>query len=317
MPAYIENQGWASANEGRNYPLAEDASRFDATNSIQLPNSFIVELKWPTHVGLNVQPDQFYVGQITIAPTGFSLSLFYNDNSDNPPTVATVSFAAATHHEFNVYTLAGVNQFADCVGQICIGTLDEILLLPPGTYQFDFSGGQLDADAIVPMIRSITSITCVNGQQRSQAVYGAIELVAGANMRITPILAVGQNPQIRFDAIQGEGLTDSCACSNDTLAPPIRTINGIPPDVSGNFSLLPGPCITLTGVGNGLELADSCSQPCCGCTELQALIDEITQFANQANTLQVYVSQLGSQVQQTQTVILSSNVTSSTCSGTG
>jgi hypothetical protein len=313
VPAGVWNISWLDQNSQRAYPLSEDSSRFDQTGSIQLPNSFIVELKWPTHVGLNVQPDQFFLRQVTVAPTGFSLSLAYNDGSSNPPIVATTSFAASTHKEFNIYTLAGVNNFADCVGQICIGTLDEILLLPPGDYQFNFSGGQLDADAIVPMTRSVTSITCVNGQQRSAPLYGAIELVAGQNMRITPTIAVGQNPQIRFDAINGEGLTDNCACGTDVLGPPIRTVNGIPPTLLGDFSVLDGPCIQITSLTNGLQVSDTCSQPCCGCAELQALIDQITQFATQANTLQVYVAQLASQVQQTQTVILSSNINNSAC----
>ena len=102
----------------------------------------------------------------------------------------------------------------------------------------------------------------VNGTETSEPLTGHIVLTAGSNMRLTPILVEGQDPQIRFDAISGEGLIELCVCSDEVeIGPPIRVINSVAPLPNGDFTLLGNDCLEITPLEHGLQLIDKCSAP--------------------------------------------------------
>ncbi len=156
----------------------------------------------------------------------------------------------------------------------------------------------------------MSSITLVNGHDTSPPITGDILFTAGANVR----LVLGGNNTIRFDAIDGAGLTESCDCSGETpLPPPLRTINGIPGDAHGNFTFRGNDCLTISGIDNGLALADVCSAPCCGCPELDALTRELAFFGNEAAALRGFVNRLSGSFGQFDTVVLTSKLNDLPC----
>jgi len=313
MPLGNWNLQWLNHNSQRSYPLTEWATKVDSADTIKVPNSLIVALYFPVHAGQNVEPQRFYLQSLAVYPTGFNIGIGYEDNSRNPPLVASVNVAKSTHTENRSYALAGSGDFDDSVGKIVIGSLDEAGDLPPGQYDFDYAGGALESDAIRPMIRGITSITVVRGLERSDRLYGDIELVAGSNMRITPSQVGSAAPQITFSAIEGEGLNEDCVCEEEQTGPCIRTINGIHPLPDGNFRFIGDDCLTIEPTDNGLQLVDVCSEPCCGCEELQALVSQIDRFADGVVTLQNFANTLGSEVTQFHQVVLGSRLGDQGC----
>lgn len=295
------------------YPFTNDSSLVDITGTITLPTTFILEMQLPIHSGLDVTPDGFYLQSLIIAPTGYTLTIGYNDGSSSPPLVATVGIAAATHVENTTYALPGANNFADTVGQIVIGVLTDVALLPPGQYNFSPTAANIETDCIRPMIRGITSITLVNGSDRTAPIYGDIELVAGSNMQITANTIQGANPQIVFSAISGAGLNSTCVCTDQAVGTPITSINGIQPDANGTFHIIGNNCMSVAGITNGLMLTDTCSAPCVGCTELQALYTQAQRFADGVATLQNFVNNLGAQVMTMGNVVLGSTLRDGGC----
>lgn len=170
-------------NSQRAFPLAPHAERTDLSGTITLPNSFLVGMEFTMHAGLDIDPSKVFLYSVLISPVGFSLSLAYDD--DGPTIVATTNFARSTHQEYDSYALVGKNDFDDCSGHVLIGNLTEIDELPAGEYFFSVDAGAIDPHAIMPGIRGISSITVVNGDDRSAKIYGDITLVAGTNFRIT------------------------------------------------------------------------------------------------------------------------------------
>ena len=81
--------------------------------------------------------------------------------------------------------MPGKDDFDDSVGKIVIGKLSTIDALPAGDYLFDFEDGAVEVDAIRPMIRDVRGIVAVNGGDRSERMYGDIELIAGQNILLT------------------------------------------------------------------------------------------------------------------------------------
>lgn len=308
MPIGLLNSQWLAQNETRSYPIVDWASKEDTTGTIVLPNSFLLYMHLPVHAGLDVQPEKFYLKSLLISPTGYTLTVGYDDGSSSPPSVAVTSIARSSHREFRSYALVGIDDFDDSVGFVVVGRLADVDALSAGFYSFAPAASALEVDVIRPNIRGLTSITVVNGADRSDRLYGDIELVARDNMRIAVSTVEGEPPRITFSAIRGEGLNDECACADEDTSTPVRFINGIPPGPDSNFKLVGDNCITISPIVNGLKLTDACSQPCCGCTELNAVLSQLDRFADGEATLRAYVNNLVAATAQLSSVILSSRV---------
>lgn len=317
MPIGNWNLQWLNHNSQRSYPLTERATKVDQTSTVRIPDSFIVALYFPVHVGLIVETDKFYIKTILISPMGYTLGLAYNseDLPENNPLVGSVTVAVATHSANQTYAVAGIGDFADTIGQITIGRLDEIGTLPPGLYSFDPEATELEPDAIRPMIRGVSGIRVVNGIETSDLLYGDIELAAGTNMRID-VSTSGARPKIIFNAIDGTNLNETCVCSDSEDGECIRCINGICSG-DGTFNLVGSECIQINSSGGSVQITDTCALPCCGCEELDALKSQIDLFNNGVTTLQNFVTRLGSEVTQMSLVVLGSRLGDSGCSTCG
>lgn len=313
MPQQTINLEFLNHNSQRSYPLADHATKRDRADSFSLPDSFILELYFPVHAGLDVAPERFFLRSVAVFASGYNVTVGYDNGTETPDIVAAVNIAKSAHVEKAAYALPGIGDYADSVGKIVIGRIDELDLAGAGQYVFDYEGGVLDPDAIRPIIRGVSSIVLQNGNDRSDRLYGDIELVAGANIRLTPIVVVGKDPQIRIDAISGEGLTEPCACEGTDTAPPIRTINGIPPTAGGNFTILGDSCLLIEPITNGLQLNDDCSSPCCGCEELEAITRDLERFGVAARTLENLQSRIDTQVEQMSIVVLGSRLGDNSC----
>lgn len=318
MPLGIWNIQWLNQNSQRSYPLTDWATKrpIGATDGdgLELPDDFIVALYFPVHAGLTVEPSKFFLRDLGIFPTGYNISIGYDDGSPTGLLVASVNVARSTHTENLSYAMAGMGDFDDCVGSIALGKLTSIDRVPPGQYRFTPAGGALEVDCIRPMIRGISSLTVVSGSERSARLYGDIELVAGDNMRIVASNVNSGNPSVTFSAISGEGLNEECICDDaEDTGPCIRFVNGISPLPDGNFRLLGDECLEVVATDHGLQLKDRCSQPCCGCAELDALIRQIDRFADGVLTFQNFVSRLSSEVTQMGQIVLGSRLGDQGC----
>lgn len=305
------NLQWLNHNSQRSYPLTEKATKTDTLTTIRLPDSFILALYFPVHAGLDVAPDRFFLKNLLITPTGYNVSVGYDDNG-TVYEVAAVNIAKSVHVPNRTYALAGFDSFADCVGQIVIGKLDEVEKLPPGLYTFAYADGALESDTIRPMIRGVSSLRVQNGAELSERLYGDITLIAGTNMRLGVNSGI-DGPEVVFNAISGENLNVDCICQVPDTGECIRCINGVCSD-DGTFTFASGPCIEITPTNNGIVITDTCAQPCCGCAELDALNGQIDRFSDGVNTLQNFVTRLSSEVTQMSLVVLGSRLGDSGCS---
>lgn len=314
MPIGNWNLQWLNHNSQRSYPLTERATKRDINDTITLPDSFIVALYLPIHAGLAFAPNNFFIRSVLISPTGFNITVGYTDGTTTVD-VAAANIVRSNYQANRSYALGGIDNFDDCVGHIVLGHLDEIDQIAPGLYVFDITGGALETDAIRPMIRGVSRLRILSNTEYSSPIYGDVTLVAGTNIRITAA-TVNSETHIRFDAISGLNLNEDCFCDVPDTGECIRCINGVCSD-DGNFVLAQDDCVTITPMPDGLKIADTCAQPCCGCTELDAIIDQLNRFGDGVTTLQNFVTRLGAEVTQMSLVVLGSRLGDSGCSNTG
>jgi hypothetical protein len=310
MPIGNWNLQWLNHNSQRSYPLTERATKKDLSvgGTIRIPDSFIVGLYFPVHAGLDVAIDQFYIKNLLLSPVGYTIGIGYNDSENGPILVGNVNIPVATHVPNTAYAVGGINDFADSVGHMIIGRLDEIAALPQGFYEFDIAGAELEPDTIRPMIRGVSGIRVVNVTETSETLYGDIEFVAGSNMQIEVDAA---NNKIIFNAISGANLNTTCDCLVNPPGECIRCINGN--CGSGELIISGGDCINVTRSDNRLLLTDTCASPCCGCPELDALKTQIDRFSDGVSTLENFVTRLGSEVTQMSLVVIGSRLGDSGC----
>jgi hypothetical protein len=310
MPIGNWNLQWLNHNSQRSYPLTDRATKIDDSGTIRLPDSFIVALYLPIHSGLAFAPNNFFIRTVLISPTGFNIVVGYTADGVTVD-VAAANIARAAFQPNRSYALGGIDNFDDCVGQIVIGTLDEIDKLPVGTYTFDQAGGELETDAIRPMLRAVSRLRVLNNNELSAPIYGDVTLVAGTNIRIN-VANVGGETEITFDAIANTNLTQECLCNVYDTGACIRCINGVCSS-DGNFTFAQDDCVQITPIANGLSFADTCAAPCCGCSELDAITQQINRFGDGVTTLQNFVTRLGSEVTQMSLVVLGSRLGDSGC----
>lgn len=305
MPLSTWNVDWLNLNAQRKYPLAADSPGTDLSGSFTIPDDFILEMALPVHAGIDVEPGRFFVLNIGAYASGYSIVIGYQPVSGPAIPVATALIARQTHTRNKGYALGGIDPFSDTVGKVTIGKLDSIDLQPPGFYTFDLDGATIEPDCVRPIIRGLSSITLVNGTRRSVPLNGDIELIAGCNIQLTPILITGQDPIIRIDAISGAGLTEECICIGDNpVAPPIETINGVKPTPTGDFILLGDDCLQVLPITNGVKLVDVCSKPCCGCVELETITRDLERLLSESKAVEEFLNRLQAEVTTMDTMVL-------------
>lgn len=307
MVVGIWNLEWLNSNSQRSYPLVETASKVDTTGTFTIPDSLILGLYFPIHAGLVAFPERFYIRSLSVFSTGLNIVLGYWDNVSGI-TVASATIAFSSHSEYKTYSLIGEGDFLDCAGKIVLGKLDELGSLPAGAYDFTYSAANVDSDAIRLMLRGVSSISLVNGTTTTKRLQGDIAFVAGSNMLLESATVNGVT-SITFNAIKGEGLTVDCDCEDDDdISSCIRTINGTPPTDGGDLSFVGDSCLSITTIANGLQLTDTCSKPCCGCTELEAVTTDLVRFGESATSLTNFLNRLEGSVNRMNLTVLGSRI---------
>jgi hypothetical protein len=99
---------------------------------------------------------------------------------------------------------------------------------------------------------------------------------------------------ITLDAIGNEDFMADCVCAGSrNTGECIKTINGVAPTSAGDFTIQPGrDCLSISGLDAGLLISDSCSAPCCGCTELDIINTALQTVRNQFTTLYAFAQRL-------------------------
>lgn len=318
MPSNVE---WLNQNSNRAFPFREDASRKDTAGGITLPNNFLVDMVFvvPADVDetYHVSSVQVSAGKVTVVIAAATAAV----------SAGSVTVDLSVHSENDAYDINGASDFTDARGRAVFGDLSNLgTVLPDGLYLFSSSAGALESRVVRPDIRSVRSLQILDAAGAlSDPISGIVRLVPGNNIRLSfqpeettdiidpitgdPVTVVSKPAGIRIDAICDPDFSEECECESSYPKPdPIRMINGVTGDENGEVTLDGGEsCITFNGGGSAtIEVLDTCSQPCCGCPELEFITQNLILLEDSINKLVSRADELASRQEDFYNTVLGS-----------
>jgi hypothetical protein len=281
---------WLDANSSRAFPLFDLASRLDTTGLFTLPDDLIVDAKIsaPSSYGVT----GWFVSQVTGYGSGLVITIAVTGEGN----VATVTVPLVGFAMYSSYAVSALPGFPQVGGSLIIGSAGAVLASSASIYSFLQAATQLLPTVIYPTAGAVNSITIVDQFGNDTLLTGAVTLAAGSNGSLG---VVGQT--ITLGMTTGVIIQNPCGCldSGGNNRIPVRTINGVGPDNTGNLTLLGLSCLGVTTGGTGVvALNDTCATPCCGSTELTQLADNATTIQTQQNVLANSLAQLQASLNQ-------------------
>jgi len=319
--AQVPGTGWLNSNLLRNYPLSQSATLQSYSSSVRIPDDLFVDMKLHVPWIATLSPVGFYISSITVYPLGMTFAIGYSHGGLEVPVVAVsdpVSFTGFS--EYSAVQLRGIRatiqDFSQCSGFAVIGRISGIQG-QSGTSDFDVVSGRLEPCVISFGIQRISGLRVSSESGLTQVLSGQITLESGSNHSINTTQILGQGFRLQLNAIDGGGLDESCPCSGIELAPCIRTINNVPADPLGNINLVGGDCVQVQTSDTGISISDSCAKPCCGCNELQVLVEDVEGMKTLQGQLTSQIGILGGSINGLQQSCLGSSLDPSSCAEDG
>lgn len=316
---------WLNNNALRNYPISQTASCVSSEGSFSIPDNLFVDMKLaipfvaqPGTAITGISPSSFYISSIKVYPQGF---MFFVGCSLNSKIAASEPISFSSFTENTTIAIKGVavanlnaNQldFSQVYGFATIGSIDGLKNLT-GDITFNLADSRLESSVISYGPRRISGIKVYSDANTSALLSGQIMLRSGSNHRME-IENTNNGSNVILNAIRGEDFQETCPCNDVDLGPCIRTINGRPPNASGNFEVKSTDCIEVTEGSNSILLKDTCAKPCCGCNELNVLTGDVDALTSQLALLQGLVGTLTGYISNLQDTCLASRVNWTSCS---
>jgi hypothetical protein len=283
----MENLDFLNLNSLRAYPIKEGTTRISIDGNFNIPDNFLVDLIMSVDADVN---SKYFISDIS---NTIELIIVTISNQDNL-VIGTFTITTATHTLYQTYSLVPTVLFAGANGKVVVGYLDSIKLQPTGAFKFDLASGELETRTILPLPIGLTRLIFKDDTGKDFSVTGDVSLLARLNLRFRL-----EDDIVKLDAGNGLGLNKQCA----ETAPCINTINGIPPDQDGNFTIGFVDCDSIQPATNGILLSDSCNKPCMGCDEISTLNERLITLESDLLKIRDYFNDLNTAVLQLGNVV--------------
>lgn len=274
-------------NSLRNYPIKDDLSRVSDDGIFTIPTTLIVDicLCAPDHDTLSL-----YISKINVSSSNLSIEV--SANGIGIFGVFQTSLPLSGYN--NDLTLTPSTLFPLAAGAITIGSTDDLADLPSGNFSFSYGSTALLMRVYGPSSPGLSWLSFTDSKGNNATLTGYVQLNGHSNIQFRDSSNV-----IYLDAGENLGLNKVCITSQT----PITSINGVPPDATGNFTLIPEQCVSLTPAQNGLFVGDNCGQPCMGCTEMATLTTQVNNLESSIVDIRNFTNNLQSAITQATTLL--------------
>lgn len=300
---------WISQHAAQSYPLTDQAYALGQLGK-QVPMSFLLDaqIKVPAR-SLQQYKQAFYVKSIIDSLDTYTLVIgCHIDNGVDFPCLRAYGISKdldlGSDIQDRYYILVSdLTQVPDAykktvqkiTGIVYIGVTNNIQL---PTLQLQYQQGQL-------------SPLCVQGSSGVDAIIigdsllqGVVYLRAGSGINITAdkqsqktVVTVSVDQNTVYSG--ASSVQQAVQAIKDALGQPIKSINGVRPDSTGNIHISGIDCVLFDPSAvspNVITVSNTCSKPCCGDVYSQQLKNQIQLIKEQQSILRDYFIQQANNV---------------------
>jgi hypothetical protein len=290
----MNNLDYLNLNSLRNYPIKDGSSRVSEDGIFTIPNSLIVDMSLCS-VGLD--SPTLYISKIITQPAQLVIEI----SADGIGIFGTFSagldqnVTPALERNIDVILIPAAELFPNATGCITIGDVTDLVDLPYGIFTFKPEATELLMRVYGPTTPGLSWLSFTDTKGNKASLTGNVLINGYSNIKFR---INGQ--YIYMDAGENLGLNKVCT----TASNPITTINGIPGDpATGNFTLIPEQCVTLSAAQYGILIGDNCGQPCMGCTEIDTLTTQVNSLESSIIDIRNFVNNLQLAINQASTLL--------------
>jgi hypothetical protein len=301
--ASVENIEWLNQNMLRAYPLKEDADVTPLLTSGTKATGVTVPTCLVTDFSFTLAFDAVEDGTVpsltglSHAADGFSFEISLGD-----VVLATLSVSISGHETNKSYRLSGSGDNADCGGWLALGDLERAAKeMPEGVYSFPANQVPFEVSTLRVAPRGVRSVTAVGkyGLKTYSPLYGNVKIIAGSDMTVrndAPKNAIW----LQAESGTGYERTAPCKCGSAAVQN-VRSINGM--SVADVQIVGDGTCVKVdtNASTKAITVSDTCSTPCCGCSELNFVESAVATVSKSIGTLTSYAEVLKARVEELQT----------------
>ena len=265
MPTYQE---FTDKNLHRSFPLEDSAAGNDTSGSFVLPTSLITDMFLCVPNIVEVDVEKFYISSVIARRATIEISLSYDDPQTPEPLGAfkgiVVGAAMQSTYLFSPSKVEAVSPLSALylmTGQVTIGIPEETSRLL-GVWRFD-----PDETLISPtrIARGLINVQYI--QIGNRLLSGTVKFKEGANVTLD-VQTAGDVSTVTIDVEDTSSVSiindaDVVTALTNSTGVPIRSINGLLPDVSRNYEILGGDCTEITPLAAGISIGNPCATPCC------------------------------------------------------
>ena len=82
MPLSQWNLEFLNHNAQRSYPLTDESTKTDTTNSFTIPDDFIVAFGLPVSTAMDMESGRFFIRQLGAFASGYQLTIAYDTGTE-------------------------------------------------------------------------------------------------------------------------------------------------------------------------------------------------------------------------------------------
>ena len=308
MPTYTPLSEWLDENQHRVFPLEDSMTGEDSTGTFRLPTSFIVDIFLCAPPGTDVK--DYYLKALTVRNRTIDVEIGYDGDGDELTvghiTRIPMDTALNSVRDFEPASqdLAVNEPFTLMTGVLVVGTTVEVAE-HPGRWSF------LSSTASFLSTRVTQGLACVSSLGLGDDLFtGNIALKEGSGVTLSPSYDAASGKTVitisadlgNLAELDAPLVDDASVLHNLThlYGTPVTSVNGVPPDTDGNFTLQPLDCTELTSIQTGLSINNPCSLPCCDKTTLDDAYTSISELNLRYARMEGYYQSIGRNVNDLQ-----------------
>lgn len=291
---------WISFRAAQSYPLADQATGISLTGNT-LPQSFLldIQLLLPSKYNEDIS-GSFYISAIQDLGNTFNIVFAYSGidcavcTGISKELTMTSSVASRTYVITStirdIETLQTYPWMNSISGNLCAGVTSSY---SGGSLIFDFQGSKIHSSCIhfigMQAVQMVQAMQVTTSTGNSKYLTGVITLKAQQGIKLQ--VADNNTIKISVDQVFLDNLWQSNIAEYQQTLPgtPIKAINGIPPDSSGNITFNGADCVQIDTIPNGITISNPCAKPCCKTeTSMQTLNSSIKILTQEHKTFRDY-----------------------------